>query len=476
MENKNNKRKSIGFYFLGMLILFVVFFVLQQLGIQVLYNSFIYLKYGRDIIAEAIWAALVLILLLLFKNSYIFSQEEVGFWKSFRYGWPELAMSAVFLIYSGTELAKGPVSIPVVLNLALYCFLIGIVEEFLCRGWLFNEFLERYSDTKKGVALSVILSSLIFGVIHFTNIGADQGLAETILQVLNATVGGIFLTLVYYKTKNIWAVITLHAIWDFSLMLGESQAIVPCYAGGESTTSIYVYSLISSLVIVIAYLLIDFWLYRKTDIAEDKKPLKKWVNIALPIAGIAIYLFGLFFIESPDMEDYYICPTFDQASFSEEFEITSYFYSEYTLTNKDSVEEDSEEEIYHFNLSSNGKTKAVEFKNEQTDEKVVLAKEAVDYLLIDNEDSFIIMIQNTLSSVLYTKISKESITSDENFLEYVKSSLTEYVTPSISSIGSAKKVKDDQYQYAVIGTITSEIFFFDEGNQLLLVSDEEEED
>ena len=81
-------------------ILFIVLFLLQQLGISVLYNSFIYLKYGRDIIAQAIWAALVLIILLLFKNSYIFTQEKMGFWESFKYGWPELVMSCVFLITS----------------------------------------------------------------------------------------------------------------------------------------------------------------------------------------------------------------------------------------------------------------------------------------------------------------------------------------------------------------------------------------
>ena len=78
-NNKQKRKKSIGLYFFEMLILFLVFFIIQQFGTMILYNSFIYLKYGRDIIMEAIWAALVLILLLLFKNSYIFTQEKVGF-------------------------------------------------------------------------------------------------------------------------------------------------------------------------------------------------------------------------------------------------------------------------------------------------------------------------------------------------------------------------------------------------------------
>ncbi len=474
MENKPKKKKSIGLYFLGMLILFIVLFILQQLGIQVLYNSFIYLKYGRDIIAQAIWAALVLILLLLFKNSYVFSQEKMGFWESFKYGWPELVLSAVFLIVSGKDLLSGTVSVPVLLNLALYCFLIGVVEEFLCRGWLFNEFLERFSDTKKGVILSVVLSSLIFGFIHFFNMAGGQGVAETIVQVLNATVGGIFLTLVYYKTKNIWTVITLHAIWDYTLMVSESQSLVDCYSTGNATSSIVIYSIIQSIVLIIAYLLIDYWLYKQTDIAEKEKPLKKLTMILLPIIGIIVYLAGLFFIESPDAEDYYICPEFSTGTFSEEFKVNQYHYSEFTLTNKEE-EKDEEAEEYHFVLTSNGKTGAVELKNVITDEKISLTTgRAFDYLLIENEVNFIILIQSEDNKVLYTSIDKQEIENNKEFLEYVKSSLTEYVTPSISYIGSATKAKDDDYEYPIIETITSEHFFFDQYGQFLLVTSEEE--
>ncbi len=472
-NNKQKRKKSIGLYFFEMLILFLVFFIIQQFGTMILYNSFIYLKYGRDIIMEAIWAALVLILLLLFKNSYIFTQEKVGFWESFKYGWPELVMSLVFLIVSGFSLVESTsISIPTILNLAVYCFFIGVVEEFLCRGWLFNEFLERYSDSKKGIILSIILSSLIFGLIHFFNIGETQGVAETILQVLNATVGGVFLTLVYYKTKNIWNVVVLHAIWDFTLMVGESQKLVECYAGGTATTSIYVYSLIQSIILVIAYLFIDYWLYKRTDVAEDEKPLGKWARILLPIIGIVIYLSGLLFINSPDSDNYYICPTFDSSSFSEEYKLNLYNYSEFVLTNE-GQELEEEEDSYHFTLSLNGKNNALVLKNDVSEEKITLTSNQVtNYLLIDNKDSFIIFVQTGTNRVLYTNVLKESIQNDTNFLTYVKESLTEYVTPEISFIGSATKLEGD-YEYAVLETVTSDHFFFDEANQLLLIKQEE---
>ena len=37
-------------------------------------------------------------------------------------------------------------NVPGIINIGLLCFLIGIYEEFLLRGWLLNEFLERYFD------------------------------------------------------------------------------------------------------------------------------------------------------------------------------------------------------------------------------------------------------------------------------------------------------------------------------------------
>ena len=64
-----------------------------------------------------------------------------------------IASSFTFLIFG---LGSGAIFVgkPVV-NLLIGCFLVGVAEEFLCRGWLFNEFLERFGETKKGVWFSI---------------------------------------------------------------------------------------------------------------------------------------------------------------------------------------------------------------------------------------------------------------------------------------------------------------------------------
>ena len=71
-----------------------------------------------------------------------------------------MVLSLIILVVSFIEIIDS-VNIPVVLNLAIYCLLIGLVEEFLCRGWLLNEFLERFSNSKKNIIISIVLSSLV---------------------------------------------------------------------------------------------------------------------------------------------------------------------------------------------------------------------------------------------------------------------------------------------------------------------------
>lgn len=476
MENKKpQKKKNIGLFFFGMLIVFVAIFIIEQIGISVLYQSFNYLKYGSDVIAEAIWAGLVLIVLLLFKNSYVFTQENEDFLKGFKYGWPELVMSGVFMVISILSIVTAKtISIPTILNLALYCFFIGVVEEFMCRGWLFNEFLERYSDTRKGKVLSVVLSSLIFGLIHFINVGSAQGLAETIVQVMNATVGGIFLTLVYYKTKNIWTVITLHAIWDFSLMLGDSQKLVDCVAG-ESTLSIYLFNLVQGILLVGAYVLLIYWLFRQTDLTTEKKALPKKLQIGLPVAGIIIYLGALIFVSSPDIEGYYICPDYSSKYLGDNVSVQEYYYSEYNLEHVVTFNSDESEvvstapatKVYNFVLYSDGKTGKVILKNKYTEEKITLTKsEPYDYLLIDNEETFSILIQTEYNRVQYITIRKDAINDGEEFLKEVKNNLKEYVLPEIESIGTIKKADENHY-YPMIRSTIKDRFYFNEKDELL---------
>ena len=127
------KKKNIWLYFLKMLFLFLIIFSLQQVLGAWLTNNFVSLKYGKDLLFEAVWAGLVLIVLLLFKNSYVFTQERENYKSSLKFGIPELVLSGIFLLISIVTIVSEKISISTVLNLVIYCFFIGEIGRASCR-------------------------------------------------------------------------------------------------------------------------------------------------------------------------------------------------------------------------------------------------------------------------------------------------------------------------------------------------------
>lgn len=76
------------------------------------------------------------------------------------------------------------------------CIFAPFIEEFLYRGIILSGLLKKYSPLT-----SIILSSLIFAIVHMN-----------LPQGINAFILGLFLSLVYYKTKNLYICIFMHFI------------------------------------------------------------------------------------------------------------------------------------------------------------------------------------------------------------------------------------------------------------------------
>lgn len=72
------------------------------------------------------------------------------------------------------------------------------LEEWICRGQIFGSLRSRY-----GVVRSLVLSALIFGVMHVQPV-----------PVLNAFVLGLVLGFIYHKTNTLWSSIILHALYN----------------------------------------------------------------------------------------------------------------------------------------------------------------------------------------------------------------------------------------------------------------------
>lgn len=99
--------------------------------------------------------------------------------------------------------------------LAVECLFIGIFEEAAFRGIILDLVLERFGQTKKGVFVSLVVTSAAFGLIHLFNLFAGAGFGATLQQVGYSFLIGGMCGVVFVRTKCLPIVMLIHAVYDF---------------------------------------------------------------------------------------------------------------------------------------------------------------------------------------------------------------------------------------------------------------------
>lgn len=93
-----------------------------------------------------------------------------------------------------------------------------LLEEWICRGQIFGSLRTRY-----GVVRSLLLSALIFGLMHVQPV-----------PVLNAFVLGLVLGFIYHKTNTLLSSILLHALYN-----GTAYALTMAGYGESSFSELF---------------------------------------------------------------------------------------------------------------------------------------------------------------------------------------------------------------------------------------------
>ncbi|SEK31523.1 hypothetical protein SAMN04487910_0231 [Aquimarina amphilecti] len=109
---------------------------------------------------------------------------------------------------------------PNVLVFAIYALSIGFAEELSLRGFLQSYLIKHLGSTKKNIILSVLISSLFFGLLHIINF--DNGFYGELSQIIYATFIGVMFGTLLVVTKRIYPLIIIHAIIDF---VGDFETI-----------------------------------------------------------------------------------------------------------------------------------------------------------------------------------------------------------------------------------------------------------
>ncbi len=101
------------------------------------------------------------------------------------------------------------------------CLIVGLFEELIFRGVLFSVLAGTFSNDKKGLWKTYILSSVLFGVSHLFN-GFSMA---TLLQVGYSTLTGGLFAFCLLKTKNIFFPALIHSVYNFCGMLFDTRGL-----------------------------------------------------------------------------------------------------------------------------------------------------------------------------------------------------------------------------------------------------------
>jgi membrane protease YdiL (CAAX protease family) len=102
-----------------------------------------------------------------------------------------------------------------ILIVLLFTLGTAFLEEIVFRSVIFTTILQLFPNTKKGIFLSIISSSIFFGLMHLINIFEGAGVTNTLLQVGYSFLMGCLWTVVFLKTKSIWSSVLLHWLYNF---------------------------------------------------------------------------------------------------------------------------------------------------------------------------------------------------------------------------------------------------------------------
>lgn len=502
---EKDKPKNILVFFIKMVLLFILVDLFVTIIPVYLGESILKYKYGQEFVVEALWCLCIVIILLLSGNSYVFTEKKEKFGKAVFLGLPMLIMGGSQLLGNLATIVE--FKFWNFMNLILFCASIGLTEEFLCRGWVQNEFIERFGDTRKNVIISIMLSSLVFGLMHITNIFAGQGLFETIMQILQATSLGALLGSIYYRTKNIWAVAFLHGFYDFGIFLYDIDLIKDCTTG-TVTPQIMAYQIFSSALIIAFYTISTIIILRKKDThkiidenselsSEELEKDQKRTNYAW--IAIAI-IFALFYlpIDFDGYDDYQICYSYEEKEmngyethFSNYSVYDLYFENkEYINSPLDNSQEEPSDVIdnwgqilginendiasrdYKFELFFDENESKLAIKNMNTNDIIYIDNENIyDYIVIYDNDEYIIMYyDNDELKVYYTRVKKDKVNDSKEFLEEIKNSFKEFDVPEIASLGYLTTYDDENdYTYAYMISELGDQFIIDNEDNLYLI-------
>lgn len=125
----------------------------------------------------------------------------------------------VMMAFLGITLARGLPPLAQTVTVLFNTACVAVSEELMFRGVVLSAAL-RHHTVRRGV----LITALVFGLIHVANVFATGQLLTAVLQAALAMIFGIWIGAVRVKTESVLPCIALHWAWDGLLILSGGFA------------------------------------------------------------------------------------------------------------------------------------------------------------------------------------------------------------------------------------------------------------
>ena len=210
-----------------------------------------------------------LVYLVVWASGYgqVLRQKGCGLVRGLEVGLYPLALMMLVLVAGVAGCLQRQLPVAPWYRAGAFCLtmlLIGLAEELPFRGLICGVLLEAFGTSRAGVWKAVVLSGVIFGSAHLTNLLGAQPQGVLVQAAVTSVLGMLFAA-IYYRTGNLWVTVLLHALMDFASLL--PTGLFMSGTGDAVAEAISAYGLIN-LLPVITYGVPVAFLLRKKKLPE----------------------------------------------------------------------------------------------------------------------------------------------------------------------------------------------------------------
>ncbi|MFD0941448.1 CPBP family intramembrane glutamic endopeptidase [Pedobacter boryungensis] len=194
-----------------------------------------------------------------FRTVFVTQEKSVsGFLKGSLIGFLLIAFCAGLLLLNGNVVfSASKISTVLFLGYVLYFIIVAWFEELMFRSFPLFAFAERYP-----INITIILNSVLFGLIHLGNPGFNA------VAMLNITLAGALFSIYTLQKRNISWAVGIHFGWNFSqgILLGykvsgtDTSGLLLAKPVGQNYLSGGVFGIEGSIFCTIALSILIIWL------------------------------------------------------------------------------------------------------------------------------------------------------------------------------------------------------------------------